>query len=105
LPPGTMKMKPGGGPGGHNGLKDIIAQLGTPDFWRLRIGIGHPGDRNPVINYVLQAPRAEERPLIEETITRSLELFPLIARGDLQAAMLKLHTRPKPETESKEVKP
>ncbi len=105
LPPGTVKMKPGGGPGGDNGVKDIIAQLGTPDFWRLRIGIGHPGDRNAVINYVLQAPRAEERPLIEETITRSLELFPLIARGDLQAAMLKLHTRPKPETESKEVKP
>ncbi len=105
LPPGTVKMKPGGGPGGHNGLKDIIAQLGTPDFWRLRIGIGHPGDRNAVINYVLRAPRAEERPLIEETITRSLELFPLIARGDLQAAMLRLHTRPKPETESKEVKP
>ena len=104
LPPGTVKMKPGGGHGGHNGLKDIIAQLGTQEFWRLRIGIGHPGDRNEVINYVLQPPRAEERPLIDETITRSLELFPLIARGDLQAAMLKLHTKPKPATESKEEK-
>ena len=104
LPPGTVKIKPGGGHGGHNGLKDIISQLGTQEFWRLRIGIGHPGDRNEVINYVLQAPRAEERPLIEETITRSLELFPLIARGDLQAAMLKLHTKPKPAVESKEEK-
>ena len=105
LPPGTVKMKPGGGHGGHNGLKDIIAHLGTQDFWRLRIGIGHPGDRDEVINYVLQAPRAEERPLIDETITRSLELFPLIARGDLQAAMLKLHTKPKPAAEAKEEKP
>ena len=104
LPPGTVKMKPGGGHGGHNGLKDIIAHLGTQDFWRLRIGIGHPGDRDEVINYVLQAPRAEERPLIDETITRSLECFPLIARGDLQAAMLKLHTKPKAATESKEEK-
>ena len=104
LPPGTVKMKPGGGHGGHNGLKDIIAHLGTQDFWRLRIGIGHPGDRDEVINYVLQAPRAEERPLIDETITRSLELFPLIARGELQAAMLKLHTKPKAATESKEEK-
>ena len=105
LPPGTVKIKPGGGHGGHNGLKDIIAHLGTQDFWRLRIGIGHPGDRDEVINYVLQAPRAEERPLIDETITRSLELFPLIARGDLQAAMLKLHTKPKPAAEPKEEKP
>ena len=104
LPPGTVKMKPGGGHGGHNGLKDIIAHLGTQDFWRLRIGIGHPGDRDEVINYVLQAPRAEERPLIDETITRSLDLFPLIARGELQAAMLKLHTKPKAATESKEEK-
>ena len=104
LPPGTVKIKPGGGHGGHNGLKDIIAQLGTQEFWRLRIGIGHPGDRNEVINYVLQPPRAEERPLIDETITRSLELFPLIVRGDLQAAMLKLHTKPKAATEPKEEK-
>ena len=99
LLPGTVKMKPGGGHGGHNGLKDIVAQLGTQDFWRLRIGIGHPGDRDAVIGYVLQPPRSEERALIEESITRSLQIFPLIARGDLQAAMLKLHTRPKPDAD------
>ncbi len=102
LPPGAVKMKHGGGHGGHNGLKDIVAHLGTPDFWRLRFGIGHPGDRDAVIHFVLQPPRAEERAAIEESITRSLHIFPQIARGDLQAAMLKLHTRPKSEADSKE---
>ncbi len=102
LPPGTVKMKHGGGHGGHNGLKDMAAHLGTPDFWRLRIGIGHPGDRDAVIGYVLQSPRAEDRVAIEESITRSLQIFPQIARGDLQAAMLKLHTRPKAEADPKE---
>ena len=101
LLPGTVKMKQGGS-GTHNGIKDIVAHLGTPDFWRLRIGIGHPGDRDAVIGYVLQPPRSEERTLIEESITRSLHIFPLIIRGDLQAAMLKLHTRPKPDTDPKE---
>lgn len=101
LPPGSVKMKHGGG-GSHNGLKDIVAHLGTQDFWRLRIGIGHPGDRDAVIGYVLQPPRAEERTAIEQSITRSLQIFPLIARGELQAAMLKLHTRAKVDADSKE---
>jgi PTH1 family peptidyl-tRNA hydrolase len=61
LPPGSAKLKLGGGHGGHNGLKDIIAHLGTKDFWRLRVGIGHPGERNEVSNYVLNAPRKEEQ--------------------------------------------
>ncbi|MDQ3260607.1 MAG: aminoacyl-tRNA hydrolase [Pseudomonadota bacterium] len=102
LPPGTVKMKHGGGHGGHNGLKDIVAHLSTPDFWRLRIGIGHPGDRDAVLHFVLRPPRVEERVAMEESITRSLQIFPQIARGDLQAAMLKLHTRPKVEVDSKE---
>ncbi len=102
LPPGAVKLKHGGGHGGHNGLKDIVAHLGTPDFWRLRFGIGRPGDRDAVIHFVLQPPRAEERAAIEESITRSLHIFPQIARGDLQAAMLKLHTRPKTDTDPKE---
>ncbi|MEO7558870.1 MAG: aminoacyl-tRNA hydrolase, partial [Nitrosospira sp.] len=63
------------------------------DFWRLRIGIGHPGDRNAVVNYVLQPPRKEEAPLIDEAIHRSLEVWPLIVEGNCQAAMLKLHTK------------
>ena len=93
LPPGVAKLKKGGGLGGHNGLKDIAAKLGTQDFWRLRIGIGHPGDRNAVVGYVLHPPRKEEAPLIDEAIARSLEVWPLIAQGACEAAMLKLHTK------------
>jgi PTH1 family peptidyl-tRNA hydrolase len=93
LPPGISRLKLGGGLGGHNGLKDIAARLATKDFWRLRIGIGHPGDKNAVINYVLQPPRKEEAPLIDEAIHRSLGVWPLIAEGNCQAAMLKLHTK------------
>jgi PTH1 family peptidyl-tRNA hydrolase len=93
LPPGVSRLKLGGGLGGHNGLKDIAAHLATKDFWRLRIGIGHPGDRNAVINYVLQPPCKEEASLIDEAIHRSLEVWPLIAEGHCQAAMMKLHTK------------
>ncbi len=92
LPPGSAKLKLGGGHGGHNGLKDIIAQLGTRDFWRLRIGIGHPGDRNEVSNYVLHAARKEEQTLIDEAMARAQEVAPLIVEGKLEAAMLKLHS-------------
>lgn len=93
LPPGTARLKKGGGVGGHNGLKDIAAQLGTPDFWRLRLGIGHPGDRDEVVNYVLHPPRPEEAQAMGEALRRSLEVWPLIARGAVEAAMLKLHTK------------
>ena len=93
LPPGVCKLKWGGGLGGHNGLKDIAAQLGTKDFWRLRIGIGHPGDRGAVVGYVLRPARKEEALLIDEAIDRSLEIWQLLAKGDCQAAMLKLHTK------------
>jgi PTH1 family peptidyl-tRNA hydrolase len=92
LPPGEVKLKKGGGVAGHNGLKDVAAHLG-PDFWRLRIGIGHPGDRAQVSTYVLNAPRKEELPLIQEAIERSLELWPLLLEGKTEAAMLKLHTK------------
>jgi PTH1 family peptidyl-tRNA hydrolase len=92
LPPGSAKLKLGGGHGGHNGLKDIIAQLGTKDFWRLRIGIGHPGDRAEVVNYVLNAPRKEEQVLIDEAIQRAQDIAPLIIEGKMEAAMLKLHS-------------
>lgn len=93
LPPGVAKLKKGGGLGGHNGLKDIAAKLGTQDFWRLRIGIGHPGDRNAVVSYVLHPPRKEEAPLIAEAIEKSLEVWPLLAQSACEAAMLKLHTK------------
>ena len=92
LPPGSAKLKLGGGHGGHNGLKDIIAHLGTRDFWRLRIGIGHPGDRADVANYVLNAPRREEEELIRQAMQRAQDVAHLITEGKLEAAMLKLHS-------------
>lgn len=98
LPPGTVRLKKGGGHGGHNGLKDIVAHLNTPDFWRLRLGIGHPGERNEVSNYVLNAPRREEQELIEHNVSESLALLPMIIDGDFSAVMLKLHTKAKGET-------
>ena len=92
LPPGIAKLKLGGGHGGHNGLKDIIAHLGTRDFWRLRLGIGHPGERAEVSNYVLNAPRREEFELILHAMQRAQEVAQLIVEGKLEAAMLKLHS-------------
>lgn len=92
LPPGVARLKMGGGHGGHNGLKDIIAHLGSKDFWRLRLGIGHPGDRTDVAGYVLNDPRREERELIDEAIQRALHVAPLIVEGKTEAAMLKLHS-------------
>ena len=91
LPPGVARLKKGGGVAGHNGLKDIARHLG-PDFWRLRLGIGHPGDRAQVANYVLHPPRQEESKLISEAVERSLELWPLIAAGQMEKAMHQLHT-------------
>jgi peptidyl-tRNA hydrolase, PTH1 family len=93
LPPGTVKLKKGGGAGGHNGVADIAVCLGSKDFWRLRIGIGHPGVRDAVIDYVLCPPLPDERAPIESAIQRSLELWPLLAEGNMEAAMLKLHTK------------
>ena len=93
LQPGIARLKMGGSHGGHNGLKDIIAQLGTKDFWRLRLGIGHPGDRAEVVNYVLNDPRCEERELIEEAMQQSLHVVPLVIEGKTEAAMLKLHSK------------
>jgi PTH1 family peptidyl-tRNA hydrolase len=91
LPPGSAKLKLGGGHGGHNGLRDIIAQLGSKEFWRLRLGVGHPGDRAAVVNYVLNAPRQEEQMLIEDAMQRANAVAALILEGKLEAAMLKLH--------------
>jgi PTH1 family peptidyl-tRNA hydrolase len=97
LRPGDIRLKFGGGLSGHNGLRDIAPALGTQDFWRLRIGIGHPremmaGAQEPV-DYVLHPPRAEDRAAIDEAIDKALDIWPLIAAHDMQGAMLKLHTR------------
>ena len=93
LPPGGLRIKQGGGNGGHNGLKDIQAHLSVPDFWRLRVGIGHPGDRNEVVNYVLKAPRKEEQDLIDAALTRCLNAWPKLAAGDYDAAQRVLHSK------------
>jgi peptidyl-tRNA hydrolase, PTH1 family len=96
IPPGQLRLKFGGGLGGHNGLKDITAHCGTQDYWRLRIGIGHPGDRNEVINYVLKPPRREEREAMDEAIDRALVAWPWIARGDWNGATQRINARPGP---------
>lgn len=93
--PGVGKLKLGGGVAGHNGLKDIAARIGALDFWRLRIGIGHPGDKSLVSDYVLRKPPAEEREEIDQAIDKSIEVLPQCLAGDLQGAMLKLHTKEK----------
>jgi PTH1 family peptidyl-tRNA hydrolase len=98
LAPGIARMKFGGGASGHNGLKDIIECLSSKDFWRLRIGIGHPRDTasgQEVVDYVLHPPRVDEQPLIDDAIARSLEVWPLLAEAKHEAAMLKLHTKEK----------
>jgi PTH1 family peptidyl-tRNA hydrolase len=98
LAPGVARLKFGGGASGHNGLKDIIECVGSRDFWRLRIGIGHPRDtatEQEVVDYVLHPPRAEEQPQIDDAIKRSLELWPLFTEDRYEAAMLKLHTKEK----------
>lgn len=97
LPPGEVRLKFGGGLSGHNGLRDIVPVLGTQEFWRLRIGIGHPRDTSAseqeVADYVLHAPRAEEDKAIRDALARALEIWPFVAAHDMQAAMLRLHTR------------
>lgn len=90
--PGVIRLKQGGGAAGHNGMRDVIAQMGD-QFWRLRIGIGHPGDKNEVANYVLHPPREDETELISAAVERSLAVWPLIFAGDMEAAMHRLHTK------------
>ena len=93
LQPGGIRLKQGGGNGGHNGLKDIQASLASPDFWRLRLGIGHPGERNEVVNYVLKAPRREEQELIDQALDRCLLAWTKLGAGDYVAAQRVLHTK------------
>jgi PTH1 family peptidyl-tRNA hydrolase len=94
LMPGQVKLKQGGSHAGHNGLKDIDAQLGTGGYWRLRLGIGHPGVKAEVVNYVLRKPPLAERELIDGCIARSLEALPLLLSGDMEKAMMKVHAKP-----------
>lgn len=98
--PGQVKLKFGGSHAGHNGLRDIHAQLGTGDYWRLRLGVGHPGVKSEVINWVLKKPSQEHRVAIEDCIARSLKAVPALIAGEMEKATMLIHTstppRPKP---------
>ena len=96
LQPGDVRLKVGGGHGGHNGLRDIIAHLGSPGFARLRIGVGHPGLSDDVVDYVLNRPGKAEQTRIDSAVDRACELLPIILDGDLSRAMQALHTKPEP---------
>jgi PTH1 family peptidyl-tRNA hydrolase len=94
LLPGQVKMKFGGSHAGHNGLKDIQAQLGSADFWRLRLGIGHPGVKAEVVNYVLRKPMADHREAIDKSIEQALTALDLLLAGDMDRALMKVHAKP-----------
>ena len=106
LPPGEAKLKLGGGVAGHNGLRDIKAQLGTADFWRLRFGIGHPRNsvlpEREVVDYVLKPPDGDERAQIDAAIDRALGASADILAGSMERAMTALHTRPRTSTDEKD---
>lgn len=93
LPAGVVRLKRGGGHGGHNGLRSIIQQTGSKEFWRLRIGIGHPGNADQVSDYVLSKPPAAERGLLDDAIARALAELDPIVRGDFEKVMQRLHTK------------
>lgn len=106
--PGQVKVKRGGGHAGHNGLRDIHAQLGSPDYWRLRFGIGHPGDRADVAGYVLRKPPQSERELIEQSIDKALSATDALLSGDMAKATAAIHAgvqRPKPPKPSTPTEP
>ena len=98
--PGQLKLKFGGSHAGHNGLRDIHAQLGSADYWRLRIGVGHPGVKAEVIDWVLKKPSQEHRAAIEDCVERSLKAVPELLKGEMEKATMLIHTslppRPKP---------
>ena len=93
LSPGNTKLKLGGGHGGHNGIKSISSLLQTNNFWRLRLGIGHPGEKSLVNSYVLNKPSKIEKLAIEDTIFNSYKIFSLLTTGDFEKAMLNLHSK------------
>ncbi|CAN8139786.1 peptidyl-tRNA hydrolase [uncultured Thiomicrorhabdus sp.] len=92
LPPGTAKLKKAGGHGGHNGLRDTIAAMGK-EFMRLRLGIGHPGHRDQVVDYVLKAPSKTDRQLIDDASYAASKVVPEVISGQIEKAMMTLHTK------------
>ena len=96
--PGQVKLKFGGSHAGHNGLRDIHAQLGTGDYWRLRLGIGHPGVKAEVINWVLKKPSGEHHHAIDDCITRCLKAVPELLAGEMDKATMLIHTSQPPRS-------
>jgi PTH1 family peptidyl-tRNA hydrolase len=92
LPIGEARLKLGGGHGGHNGLRDTITHIGA-DFWRLRVGVGHPGDKSQVIDYVLRRAGRDEENVILDAIARALDVLPVFVEQGAEKAMNKLHTK------------
>ena len=93
IPPGEVKLKQGGSHAGHNGLKDIQAQMGSANFWRLRLGVGHPGVRSEVIHWVLQKPSLDDRIAIDQSIDRSLKSLPDLLAENMELAKRAIHTK------------
>lgn len=93
LPPGTVRLKRGGGHGGHNGLRSLVEHLGSREFLRLRLGIGHPGHKDLVHDYVLSKPSADDRDSIQRAIDETVDVMPLLAAGELARAMNVLHAQ------------
>lgn len=96
IAPGEAKLKLGGSHAGHNGLRDIHAQFGTDQYWRLRLGIGHPGNKAEVIHWVLKKPSPDHRMAIDQTIDRALQALPQLLRGDMEQATRLIHTSKPP---------
>ena len=107
LPPGEAKLKFGGSHAGHNGLRDIHAQLGTGDYWRLRLGVGHPGIKSEVVHWVLKKPSPDHRIAIDQCLDRALAALPALLAGDMNKAMLLVHTSkpPRPKLPKPEARP
>jgi PTH1 family peptidyl-tRNA hydrolase len=107
--PGEAKLKLGGSHAGHNGLRDIHAQLGTDAYWRLRLGVGHPGDKSDVVNWVLKRPSLDHRVAIDQSIERALKALPHLLAGEMDKATMLVHTskppRPKPPRPEKPAQP
>jgi PTH1 family peptidyl-tRNA hydrolase len=107
--PGEIKLKLGGSHAGHNGLRDIHSQLGTPDYWRLRVGVGHPGVKSEVVDWVLKKPSLDHRIAIEQAIDRTLKALPALMAGEMDKATMLIHTskppRPKPPRPPKSITP
>jgi peptidyl-tRNA hydrolase, PTH1 family len=100
IAPGQLKLKQSGSHAGHNGLRDIHAQLGSADYWRLRLGIGHPGNKADVANWVLKKPILDDRIAIEQCIDRAIKASPCFLEGDMNRATLLLHTQKPPRPHS-----